>query len=402
MFKKLIRLFFQVFVVFFFISATTYALLAAYGYQIDLLQQSIVKTSIIDINSELENVNIFVDGEHMEVKAPIQIKSIAPGKHHVVIEKEGYVTWKRSVKVTEDFVAKIDDVLLIPKDLEKFTTSIPLDFEYNELIYNENSLIFLSYEENKIYIYKLNQNGEFDIETINYKMDQLKNNKAYLVGSNNIVFADSKSALTLNLEDKTVKTIPIPNEFNNFILSLTPNLTGFYFTDDNLYSADINDDGSFIETSLLYESLTQNVDLTLDVISSKGDVFVMEGDHLFQYLNKQLVFIDNKVKSLSGVAPDGRNIALVRGNGEIMLYDKFKSSKELLARFASPVEEVEWYFDGKHIFLQKQKNLSLCDLTFDNCVSILELDEDDKFVVFPFHEKFIIVDDESITTYLFE
>lgn len=402
MLKKIIRLFFQVTVVFLFISATTYALLAAYGYQIDLLKQSITKTSIIDINSPLEDVNIFVDGEHKDVKAPIQIKSVEPGLHHVLIAKDGYITWERNIKVTEDFVAKIDDVLLIPEDITKIQTSIPIDFEYTDILYNENLLIFLSREENKIYIYRINQEGGFDIETINYKMDQLKDNKAYIVGSNNIVFSDSKSALLLNLQDKTVKTIQIPDEFSNFILSITSNLTGFYFNDNNLYAAKINEDGSFLEISLLYQSLTQIIEPTLDIFSLKGDTFVLEGDHLFQYVNDQLVFIDSKVKSLSGVSPNGRNIALLRENGEIVIYDKFSNSKELLARFTLPVEKIEWYFDGKHIFLLKQNDLSLCDLTFENCINILVFDENDKFIEFPYHKKFAVVNDESILTYQFK
>jgi hypothetical protein len=376
---------------------TTYALLVAYGYQIDLLEKNIKKTSIIDISATLEDVSIMINGEIRATTGPTKIKNIDPGVYHLTITKEGFTTWQKDIKVPEDFVAKVHDILLIPENFEELSSKIELDFVFAEVLYNYNSLLFISPLENEMNLYRLNSEGKFDIEKINFQMNNKKYDHVYFVGGNHVAFSNSGQIFLLDLEDKSMQTIIIPDEFSDFKLAFAPDLKGFYRNGDNLYVTNIAEDGTFYKITLLYESLIGNEANDMKLIDSQGRIFVLEGDYLFYFADDQLFYIDNNVKVIPNVSPDGGQVVYIRDGGEIILYDFYDHSKEFLARFANSINSVNWYADGQHLFIEKQATLELCDLSFENCNKLVSIEEEGKFIYLPNQKYFTIVDNESIS-----
>lgn len=83
----------------------------ARGYRLSLLNQSIVPTGILVASSRPDGGKIYIDGElHGATNSNI---SLPPGKYEVVIKKDGYVDWKKTLSIKGELVVKAE-ALLVP------------------------------------------------------------------------------------------------------------------------------------------------------------------------------------------------------------------------------------------------------------------------------------------------
>ncbi len=360
--KKFLKIVLQIFGVLLFIFATAYALLAAYGYQIDLLHQNIVKTSIIDITSKVKNAEIYIDDKLVSKKAPFQVKKIKPGIHSIDIYKDGFTKWSKQIEVFEDLVTKVDDILLLPFDYEPYLYTLNIDFDFDEYLIGDDYIVFISRELNELFFYKiinkeLKQSGKVNVI--------LGDKDIYFIDNGRLGIKDKNSLEIINLYDSTTQLIQIPDEFNNFTVAYTPNLTGYYLNSAVIYKADIKEDSTLSEITILDDK--QNCKNSFDVISSYDHVFLTCGKELFEIIDNQIEIIDDSISLKPEISNNSEKLLYITTSGELFVYNIFDRTKELLARFVEEIELIKWHNDSKHIFIEKNNILMICDLDLTNC-----------------------------------
>ena len=369
-----------------FVFATGYALLAAYGYQIDLLHQNIVKTSIIDVSIALEDVEIYFDEDLVAEKAPFQIKNVKPGLHEVKILKDGFTSWNKQVVVAEDVVTQLNDILLLPLDLELYKEILEIEFNYDEVLVNKNYTLLVSRENNKLYF----KNNSINVD--------LEDAQVSFIDNHRIEVRYKSSLNVVDLRNSESITVMIPDEFESFKIAYTPYLTGYYINDKRVYSVDISDEGTFNEIKM-FEMEEDCTDDELAVISSYDHVFIKCEDNLFKVEGEFLTLIDKGIKELPEVSSDGEKVVYMNQNNEIKIYEIYKKQEILLGRFINPIESIKWHDDFLHLYLMQDSNLLVCDLEFSNCSKLLEVGENDTFINNSEQSQFIFVKDATLEVY---
>jgi len=360
--KKLLKIVLHIFGVILFIFATAYALLAAYGYQIDLLHQNIVKTSIVDITSKIKNIEVYFDNQLVAKKIPYQIKNIEPGIHELDIYKENFTKWYKKIEVFEDFVTKIDDVLILPFDYEPYLYTLALDFEYDNYLINDNFIIFISYNLNELSIYELNNNQLEAIQRINIA---LTNKQLFFIDDYRLGMKDGEFITIIDLSNGNTQIIQIPDEFDKFTVAYNPSLKGYFINAGSIYKATISDDLKFSETTILTENT--NCIYSFEVVSSYDHVFLKCDEKLFEINKNEAVLIEDSIILTPQISRNGSELIYINNNGEIVLYNIYDGNKDLLARFIEKINKITWHNNSKFIFIEKNNKLMICDLDFSNC-----------------------------------
>lgn len=161
-----IKLFWKVFSALLFVIVSGTVLFFAYGYRYDFEGQEIQKTSIIDFQGKFADVAVVVDGDQVVSAMPYQFKGILPGIHKVEIRKEGFHYWERNVKVIEDRVSIVEDVLLVPESMDDYESEIFTVGEDEEVHIGDGYLLVLQPGEKVMKVIIFGKKGKVSIEDI--------------------------------------------------------------------------------------------------------------------------------------------------------------------------------------------------------------------------------------------
>lgn len=352
----------HVFGVLLFVVATSYALLAAYGYQIDLLHRNIVKTSIIDVDGRYPSASLFVDGTEVAKKLPFQVESIEPGTYSLTITQKGFYDWRRTVDVFEDVVTIVNDVYLVPIDIDAYRDRLPLQFAYDETFVIRDTVFFV--DENKRGIYRANMTLDAPVFNEIEIPEDIVFDRVYPVGAGYVAFEGTDRVYLYEIDTKKYSEMLIPDEFKQFTLLYSSSLQGIYENNGSLFIVDISDTGVFQEITLLHKHDEQT---SIQVQSVDAHVLVMIDNALYEYKDHRLLPIDTSVAALPHVSPHGDALLYRTTNGEVYVYSFEISQKTLIARFADKSNTVTWLPSGKHFLLLRNNAVHVCDMTMDNC-----------------------------------
>lgn len=89
-----------------------YILLIANGYKINYRSRSIQKTGMIYLKSDPKDVNIYLDGKLENVKIPAKFSNLLPGRYDVVLKKNSYHDWQKTLYVEQGLVNAETDIIL--------------------------------------------------------------------------------------------------------------------------------------------------------------------------------------------------------------------------------------------------------------------------------------------------
>jgi len=92
------RILYSFFIAIFAIAAPTLVLYTA-GFRYDFKYNRIVETGSLVIKSYPENASIYIDGKLLEQTTPTIINTILPGKINLLVEKEGYHRWEKTIEI---------------------------------------------------------------------------------------------------------------------------------------------------------------------------------------------------------------------------------------------------------------------------------------------------------------
>lgn len=274
------RFFLQLFSVALFLVVAGMAVFFAYGYRIDL-GGSVEKTSIIDIPIPDVHAEVYLDGSKYGESLPIQLKGVLPGEHNVIVRKKGFISWSRPVEVKEDVVSIVQDVLLIPSDLNPYIHESVVFEEDQSFIFGKNYLLaFVS--------------GANNVQTIVFADNGLIVNEDIFLyrGDFEVLHAFSDERLFLGFENDSYAILGLDNQAFEFFslppttesVTVEPSGRNIYFLESgSLYALSVDEaleDRQFTFNSQQYQLLHEDVERF--VVSSNGDLFFSSLGMLYQ------------------------------------------------------------------------------------------------------------------------
>lgn len=111
---------FSIFVVFYLVIAPL-IIFYSLGYRFDFEKRKIISTGGLYLKFWPENVEIFVDGKLKKKINPLSneilIQGLFPKKHTVLVKKDGYNQWEKTLEIKEREVTKVENVTLIKEKI---------------------------------------------------------------------------------------------------------------------------------------------------------------------------------------------------------------------------------------------------------------------------------------------
>ncbi|MDP2641038.1 MAG: hypothetical protein Q8P39_00645 [Candidatus Yanofskybacteria bacterium] len=112
----------------FFVLAVLFLLIApslalySQGYRFDWNQRKVTQTGAFFFKVSPTRVSIFIDGEPISGTdfffGTTLTRNFLPGPYHIRLEKEGYISWERTLEIQENAVTEAKNVILFPADLK--------------------------------------------------------------------------------------------------------------------------------------------------------------------------------------------------------------------------------------------------------------------------------------------
>ncbi len=137
-------------------------LMYAAGYVFDWKEKELVATGGFYLTSSPKKAEVFINGKK-EAKTPALIKRLLPKEYQIEISKEGFHSWKKSLKIESSLVTEARDIFLVPQEptFALVKNNLTPNFSLNEFINPQEKNIFYIQQPSKI-IYKTDQARSFN------------------------------------------------------------------------------------------------------------------------------------------------------------------------------------------------------------------------------------------------
>jgi hypothetical protein len=366
----------------FFVSVTSLVLFFAYGYRYDFDEKVIQKTSIVDLKNKINNAVITFDGVVEDVELPYQIKNIVPGKYDLVVEKAGFKPWERVITVIEDRVSIVEDILLVPENIEDFIKLV-YSFEKNQISYKGNNyLLLLIPGEKTMRILTLNRAGKVKDEEFQLFKPVLEVSRIYDNEKFVLKFEDGLYSY-VDFPRKQFKIFTLPDSVNNYSIN-TENGTLFYLENKDLYKLKIDE--------LAEEAYIKDIDAyAFDKYNNVK--FIREG--LLYEMNEgleKLVFDEQPIlyKNISIRDVNNGSVMILRDvNDQRYLY-YFPYEGDLTLLSENVVGDVFYNEAGYVLFAYSEDQAFIFDIIVKELLYYFEMNEGDKLAGF-YAFKYILI-----------
>jgi len=108
-----------VFIILFFLLAPQ-IILYSLGYRFDFEEKKFVNTGGLYLKIWPQKTEIFIDGKLIKrtgiFSSSMLIQNLLPKKHEVLVKKEGYHLWKKTLEVKGKEVTKAENIILIKEN----------------------------------------------------------------------------------------------------------------------------------------------------------------------------------------------------------------------------------------------------------------------------------------------
>jgi len=106
-----------------FIILTTFTLYWANGLKFDPTNRTFAQTSVVSVETELENIEILLNGKKVASEAPYQVRNLSPGRYELSVTKDGYHPYQRTFTLGAGEVGIAEDIDLIA--IKPLVTDLP-------------------------------------------------------------------------------------------------------------------------------------------------------------------------------------------------------------------------------------------------------------------------------------
>ena len=370
------------------------------GWRIDFENFRVQKTVAAYIETSPKSViiklnNKIIPDQSGLIKSGTLIPDLLPKNYKLEIQKDGYWTYRKNIKVEPSMVAELVNTVLIPQKFEK--TAVVEKLKGYEIVDLNAKRFVVKNPQTKIYyFYRLNDsqtafNVSASFNNILKKSEtiaQIKlhpfNEVCLMIESANVRSAVAAKNLVCGILFKKNK--------NNKILAWTADNTNIYIVkskDRAIFSYNLITKN---ETNIAPLPAGSSTISEIKVSGSQIDVLEKSGDLLlFDSKEKKFRLIADNVKNFS-FSPDNKKIALIKTKGEIEIYfieDWYKNIKKKAGDIASfTIENKEliknayWYKDSFHLFVEYK------DENGNSQINFMEIDDRQPLNRFPILSEF--------------
>lgn len=370
-----------------------WVLFFAQGYDFDWKKNKIIENGGIYIKTSQPNIDVYIDNKYINrtdsFSRDLLIQKLTPEEHLVRVQKDGYFSWEKSLKVDEKNVAKAQNIILFPENItfKEISANISKTFEINNqkilILTKSNELSLLNTDsgqiENILSAEEMKNVGK--IKRIEFS----PNSKKALIVSENLKY------FLLLLEDKTANKIKNIKDFDKNSQKISFNGDGYlyYLNKNNLYSLNLDngkkelikeelvsafgyqgdglytlEDGILIRTNIYlktFETMTKEPflfkkNITYDLKILEGRIFLTENNKAFYYYNGQTKSFEKVIESTQGEIKYKiwSDKIIFNNDNELWLmllkdYESpfFKKSDSFifLSRFSEKISDVAWIDD---------------------------------------------------------
>ena len=227
-----------------FLIITPYIILYSLGYKVNFKTFNVVTTGGIYVRALPSDTDVFIDGKLTDTKGiftqTVFVQNLLPELHTILIKKDGYFEYQKTLPVKEKSVTKLEHVQLFKKNI---------DFE---LLTDATKSPFTEPTPKDLYVVKNNNLYLAVLPTIPQTQATLiiKNIIAYKVSDNTIIWLGLDGFLYRsdldgkNTEKLTQINIQINKKNTYEIFSLNKNI----FLKENTTLSQLNSTAKFFET----------------------------------------------------------------------------------------------------------------------------------------------------------
>lgn len=310
----------------------------ALGYTIDFSQGSVIKTGGIFVKSRTNEIYIYLDGEFQKktslLLSGVLLNGLQPGIHNLRLEKNGFKSWVKEVKVEPGVVDEIRDVLLIPDPINLASTA-------------KEELAIINSADQKTKDYKLTRGGDLlDLRGLAVFSEDATKNQA--TSSPKII------ATKIKFFEKTGDYVFLVNH-QGFLAKFEP-------LDNSLET--LGRLGFFIDERLFKFSGAGDY---IFIIDSAGGGYLLQKNELKNTFHSEIlgVHFDQEINKILLVRKDNLEVVWLEDNPR-QPFQK-RGTRKVVFESKDEILDAQWFFNtaGQHLIIQTNKNVLLMSIKKD-------------------------------------
>jgi len=392
------------FIILFLVIAPALILYTA-GYRYNLDKNRISQTGVLVLKTEPTNAEIFINDEKISEKTPARLLGLFPEEYKIKIQKKGYHSWEKKLKIKIKETTFAENILLVKKTEPKIIFKQPISWfssspSKQKIIFKSEQKLYLfnpqtsekpqtlqiyftqqpniswSKDENLFLFEKINQQkflynaAQTDTPVPNIQFSNFKNIK-WSTAENNVLFAQQNNAVwKIKITGKKTKKARVFALKNNELLIdyFVQGQTIYYIYQNSgrvlLTKNKITDqDKQLVSPSLELSHKQFSITNIIDdfILLKNKEHLLLINDELDQiYLTKKKVpFFDYHIQKKQMAFTDTQEIEIFDLNSRPI---KAKN----LTRYSGGVKQVQILNPNYVAVLQNQK------------IHIMEVDDQDK------------------------
>ncbi len=389
-------------VVLLFFIVTAFALFYAFGFRFDPDSSTVVETGIVRLTGFDSDIEVFFNSEKVADYLPVDLQRVNPGKYDVVIKKDGFHDWVKTIEVLSGQITDVPSALMVPSETEErmfFISRLPSDdlrvFEGGD---------FIGY-------YLRNRGIVAFFELAN---DKTVSSEHFDLGFKNelVVYPLSSGRMLVKLGENVLAYFSRVNpEINEqFVLSKglknlrVVDFGGYYLRDRMLFSFVLPAPFSVGEQrQIVGERILSDID-GFEIVDASRGVFVVKGNEnniLGRFEDENFKPLDSGLSFVFDYDEISRKLIYMKG-GELWLYDFLNDEKKFITRFSGNVSDLRWYVDGHHFFFVESDVLQVCSIDMQNCFFLKKVKENTDLILLEDENYLIFETDKGLYGFDYE
>lgn len=423
--KKIHRQLILVLAILLFIIAAPVLVFFAMGYRFDFKNFEPIKVGMLIIESEPQSVDIYLNNRLEAKRTPAKISSLTPGNYKIKIQKDGFYTWKKTLRILSGRVNWASHVRLFYE--KPNLTNLAENNKFSEVAYSsDQSIAYLisNYAENRgVFKYNFGNNQlakifpkndqENNYQQANFADLRLSVDGDYVffnlenLGMKDYIIANETKDLSLNTLFGYEINNPIWSEKYNYIIYWLYNNNLYSFNTDTaavptvvssgVFSFGLNDNYAYLEKFeknkyVLKRARENSLSTEEKIINSPENQEIIEikpnpnNDLAFRTKNNSLYILrkeQNKLKAAkifdsvkNYIWSKKENKLLYFNDNEIWFYELINNKNKiplihneyevnnanLIIRIGDTIQKANWFPDEEHILYSSMNKLYAIEL----------------------------------------
>jgi len=304
------------------------------------------------------------------IKSGTLIPNLLPKNYKIEIQKNGYLTYRKNLKVEQSMVAELIDTILIPEKFEKTTAMEKI--KGDEIIdLNTKRIIIKNLQSKIFYLYKFNEpttafniNASFNNsfkkqETMeNIRLHPFNEDRLFIKTFNGLYIFDTRKLQieTIFQNTKNDKILAWSNDNSNIYIAKSKN--------NSVYSYNL-----ITKNESKIFNLPENSEAIIGIKTSGSEIAFLDKSNallMFNVKEKIVKKIADNVKNFS-FAPDNKKMFFLNTNGTINIYfieNWYKNSTKAKGEIANfnlrnkeSIKNAYWHKDSYHLLVEYKNGI---------------------------------------------